>query len=251
MKKFLRVLGLLVLLGLPFQSARAQGGPPLLTDDPETPGNGHWEINFGFTFERSPARTLFETPRADFNYGLGSRIQLKYEIPWTVLVSRDAPAQTGLGNSLVGIKWRFLDKERHGISVSAYPQLEFTHPTSSADKGLVDRGKKLLLPIELARKIGPFETTWEWGYHFRERQKDEWVYGVALGHALWKRLELLGEMHGTALRSFGEDELLFDVGGRLRLTQHTALIYTSGRSMRGPRREAPTWFGYIGMQLNF
>src|SRR5438445_482716 len=27
--------------------ALAQGGPPMVTDDPETPGDGHWEINIG------------------------------------------------------------------------------------------------------------------------------------------------------------------------------------------------------------
>jgi hypothetical protein len=38
-----RGLGLLLLL-TPL-SAFAQGGPPMVTDDPGTPGDGHWEIN--------------------------------------------------------------------------------------------------------------------------------------------------------------------------------------------------------------
>src|SRR6266849_7689835 len=32
-------------LGLTERAAFAQGGPPMLTDDPGTPGNRHWEIN--------------------------------------------------------------------------------------------------------------------------------------------------------------------------------------------------------------
>ena len=28
--------------------AHAQAGPPIRTDDPDTPGNKHWEINFGW-----------------------------------------------------------------------------------------------------------------------------------------------------------------------------------------------------------
>ena len=35
---------LLVLLFVPLDLF-AQGGPPLVTDDPGTPGNGNWEIN--------------------------------------------------------------------------------------------------------------------------------------------------------------------------------------------------------------
>lgn len=250
MKTCILILFLLFVLFAPLQTAHAQGGPPLLTDDPETPGSGHWEINAGFTFSRSPAATLFETPRVDFNYGWGPSIQLKYELPWVVLDSRDTGVRSGLGNSLVGVKWRFLDEERHGMSISTYPQLEFNNPTSSVGRDLVERGRQFLLPLEMARKFGPLQTTWEWGYDFREHQKDEWVYGLAAGHQLTNRLELLGEVHGTALRDFAGDELLFDIGGRVRLTQKTLLLFTTGRSMRGPRQEAPTWFGYLGLQLN-
>jgi hypothetical protein len=28
----------------------AQGGPPMITDDPGTPGNGKWENNFAIIF---------------------------------------------------------------------------------------------------------------------------------------------------------------------------------------------------------
>ena len=65
----------------------AQGGPPLLTDDPGTPGNRNWEINIASTQFFSPRENEIETPLLDINYGLGDRIQLKYEVP--VLVDRD------------------------------------------------------------------------------------------------------------------------------------------------------------------
>jgi hypothetical protein len=41
-------------------SAHAQGGPPYRTDDPETPGNKHWEINFGFIGARNPASGSYQ-----------------------------------------------------------------------------------------------------------------------------------------------------------------------------------------------
>ena len=31
--------------------ALGQGGPPMITDDPGTPGNGKWEINLAIAFE--------------------------------------------------------------------------------------------------------------------------------------------------------------------------------------------------------
>jgi hypothetical protein len=104
--------------------ARAQGGPPFKTDDPETPGNKHWEVNFGWIGDRNPAAGAYQVPDFDINYGLGDRIQLKYEIPIAIEETRpqaatsQSPAQPGqviggLGESLLGIKWRFYEHHPH------------------------------------------------------------------------------------------------------------------------------------------
>ena len=38
-------LALAALLMLFPASTQAQGGPPMITDDPDTPGPGYWEVN--------------------------------------------------------------------------------------------------------------------------------------------------------------------------------------------------------------
>jgi hypothetical protein len=112
-----------ILLALPpllTVAAHAQGGPPFRTDDPDTPGNKHWEINFGWIGDRNPAAGAYQVPDFDINYGLGDRIQLKYEIPIAIEETRVQPATPashsvpgqvigGLGESLLGIKWRFYE----------------------------------------------------------------------------------------------------------------------------------------------
>jgi hypothetical protein len=116
----LRNFFLLLLLLCAAHGLRAQGGPPFRTDDPETPGNQHWEINFGFIGDRNPAAGAYQVPDFDINYGLGDRIQLKYEIPIAIEETRPQPALAGapavsgqviggLGESLLGIKWRFYE----------------------------------------------------------------------------------------------------------------------------------------------
>lgn len=247
--------GVVVLALAPLAAAppvvRAQGGPPLFTDDPGTPGNKQWEINFGFTFEHSRTATLFETPLVDFNYGLGDHIQLKYEVPWVLLDPRAERVSSGAGNSLLGVKWRFVDEDRRGVSISIYPQLEFNNSSSSADRGLVEEGVHFLLPAEVARRLGWVDINGELGYQFREHARDEVIYGLAFGHEVRKRLELLGEIHGTLQRSFGEDELLFDIGGRWRLDHKMVVLFTLGRFVRGVPGDTPTFLGYLGMQFNF
>jgi len=87
----------------------AQGGPPFRSDDPDTPGNRNWEINIFGTGDRNPAAGSYEVPNVDINYGVGHRIQLKFEIPLSMAELRgpNGHVAAGLGNSLMGVKWRF------------------------------------------------------------------------------------------------------------------------------------------------
>jgi len=114
--------GLLVLVSLlAVSGAMAQGGPPFRTDDPDTPGDGNVEVNFGWIGDRNPARGAYQVPDVDMNYGVGSRIQLKYELPIAIEEARAiAPSaifpdgQEGvvvgdLGQSLLGIKFRYFE----------------------------------------------------------------------------------------------------------------------------------------------
>ncbi len=48
----------------------AEAGPPFVTDDPELPPPGGWEINVPFILERTPDRTEMNAPLFDLNYGL-------------------------------------------------------------------------------------------------------------------------------------------------------------------------------------
>ena len=51
----------------------------MLTDDPGTPGSAVWEINIAYLEQRTGTERVRSFPHADFNYGVGDRIQLKYE----------------------------------------------------------------------------------------------------------------------------------------------------------------------------
>ncbi len=148
--RWLYALALLLLTA----AAHAQGGPPFRTDDPDTPGNQHWEINFGFIGDRNPASGNYQVPDVDINYGLGDRIQLKYEIPIAIAETRPLAATPtdpatpglvigGLGESQPGIKWRFYEhhphdplfKDRFGTGLLALirHQTPNTPPAASGD----------------------------------------------------------------------------------------------------------------------
>jgi Putative MetA-pathway of phenol degradation len=226
----------------------AQGGPPLLTDDPETPGDRNWEINAAATWEHRGQGWYWEAPLLDINYGWGAHLQLKYEIPYLLQDTDATRVQSGLGNSLLGIKWRFLDVEQHGIAVSVYPQVEFNNPTSSRRRGLVNGHTAVLLPVEIARKFGRFSVNLEVGYTVIEREKDEWLYGLAAGYEVYERLQLIGELHGVTQTQGAEDELIFQVGVRQEITKHVGLLFAIGHGLRAPQGEAIMLLGYFGVQ---
>src|SRR4051812_32549045 len=96
----------------------AQGGPPMITDDPATVGNGNWEINLLPSIERTRAGRAYEAPNIDINYGVGKRIQLKFEVPFVVQQDAGSAARSGFGNSNVGVRYRFIDEAKYGFSMS-------------------------------------------------------------------------------------------------------------------------------------
>jgi hypothetical protein len=242
-------LGLGILFLLAPASARAQGGPPLITDDPDTPGPGYWEINLSGFFEKSRLERRFETPRLDVNYGMGRRIQLKYEMPWVGVHPPGQPPRSGAGNSVVGVKWRFLGEEGKTIAWSVYPQLEFNTDHGSVAKGLVEPGHQLLLPTEITLELRHVEINGELGRNFREHGEDGWVYGVSTEANVTRRLELLAELHGER-RGSEPTELIVNVGGRQKLTRHLILMLAVGRAVHGVPDERPRLLLYAGLQLN-
>ena len=126
--------------------ASGQGGPPMITDDTGTVEKGHFEINTAFTMEVGADGRLWGTPLVDFNYGTSKNTQIKVEIPYEVLHTNGQKGVRGLGNTNIGVRWRFRDGDEKGrLALSVYPQIEFNTPGSAARRlGIVDRGPEFL-----------------------------------------------------------------------------------------------------------
>lgn len=274
---------------------RAQAGPPFKTDDPETPGNRHWEINIGFFGGRNPQSGSYSAPDLDINYGVGDRLQLKYELPLAIAESRPQPATTstptepglvlaGLGNSLLGVKYRFyerhakLTEQKRGISpdptirfgVSTYPQLTLSNPTRSVARGVVSAGPDLLLPLEVNGRIGTIRVDGEIGYHFGNRTlAQSWIRGLVVGHEFTERLEVYAELYdqqdanrinttdgaGQAYKPSKQRQATIDLGGRYGLNRDKSLILLlmGGGSFQKPSstNSQPSWIAYAGIQFQF
>jgi hypothetical protein len=266
--------------------ACAQGGPPFKTDDPETPGNKHWEINFGWMGERSTGEGSYSIPDVDLNYGLGDRIQLKFELPIVIHEVRQLPSDTGqvesatqarldlgAGESLLGVKWRFyqhfsrssgqtaLDGEQSepNFSLSMYPQLSLNNPTSSVQRDVVTTGPQFLLPLEANARIGPIRIDGEVGYWFTNRNVPQsWIRGMIIGHEFTSRTEAYVEVYdqqdSTRVDGAAKGrQATIGLGGRHAMDRRHSvlLLLMGGRSFQKVAlgNVQPSWIAYVGVQF--
>jgi hypothetical protein len=241
------VLGLLAAMPV---SSRAQGGPPLMTDDPDTPGPGHWEINVASIVETSRSATRIDAPRIDLNYGVGDRIQLKFEAPWTIVRSEDGPIQRGAGTAVAGVKWRFVGQEGKTIAWSLYPQLEFNIPHVSAGRAINEPGRRFLLPTEITIEAHHVELNAEVGRSFEESGHDSWLFGLSSEGHTTKRLELIGEFHGEHVSGGEPTEIFLNGGAREKLTDTLTLLVAAGATAQRVPDVGRRGYLYAGLQVH-
>ncbi len=226
-------------------------GPPLITDDPDTPGPDNWEIDIATTSEYAQHEWNLETPLLDMNYGIGEHIELTYELPWVVLVPASGGASSGLGNSLLGVKWRFLDQTNDWLDVSAYPQVEFNNPTSSVRRGLAEDGTSVMLPFEAGHRFGSLDIYGDAAWVWNEEGATGGFCGIAAEYELSETFTVMGELHDGFEHDFENNQLVFNLGFRRTLTEHVSLIGSAGRMIFGPGNNPVDFMSYLALELTF
>ena len=226
----------------------AQGGPPVITDDPWTPRPSHWEMNGGWEVEKSKGSSVNELPSLDLNYGWGNRIQLKLEVPY-VISSSNYEAHSALGNFEAGVKYRFLEN-LGGFAASVYPQLVIPRSRVSAETVGNTTKWSLFLPVEVARSVGNLDFAAEAGWWASGENKDAGSAGVAVGYEVRDGLEFAAECNGNGPRVFHPDELLCGVGTRADITEHIALMGSFEPIVHHLADEPGGFRVYIGTQVH-
>ncbi len=227
-----------------------QGGPPMITDDPGTPGNGKWENNFAVTFEHRSGQTSYELPQIDLNYGLGDHIQLNLQTAPTILQKNGQGAIGGLGGTEVAVKWRFLAEDKVGQDMSMYPRIIFNIQTSSARRGISDPGTRFQIPFQAAKTFGKWHADAEVGSLVSTVGRGEWLYGVVAGYDLNKKTGLMAEVNTNSRMNFTENVVTLNFGFRHELDKHHVLIASIGHEIHNPN-EPLAVIGYLGMQFLF
>ncbi len=229
--------------------ASAQGGPPLLTDDPGTVDPGKWEVNISWVNRTFPGRIENELPHLDASHGFTGNAQYKIEAPW-VFASGDGRSANGDGGGSTGIKWRFVNAKGARPAVSTYPQIGFSIAPRSVRLGLSDGGTSLLLPIEVEWDLSRLSVNADFGALIQAGSGPGWMGGIAVGHEVGST-EYLAEIHGEGTPSDRESLWVAQVGMRHDFGKRATLLVAFGRSFAGTETDPIRWTSYLGIQLHY
>jgi hypothetical protein len=222
-----------------------QAGPPFVTDDPEPPPPGGWEINIPFLLERTPGLTEMAAPLFDLNYGLPN-IQLKLEIPVKIVREDSSGTAAGVGDLLIGVKWRFLNDEHSQFQLGTYPQV--LAPTGDRARGLGQGQPAYLLPVVAQKSWGKWTVYGEVAYWWQTAPETrDYIYaGAVLEREINDRLTIGVELFGNSPKEHdGRSELAFNLGGVWKLNKHLNLLFSGGRDIVGDTHA----MAYVGLQL--
>jgi hypothetical protein len=229
---------------LTIMAGRAAAGPPFDTDDPEPTDTGHWEIYaFAAGDHLGGART--GAGGTDLNYGPVPGVQLTATLP--VAFERDGGFHAGAGDVELGVKYRFLNREKAGFSVAAFPRLIL--PIAGARFGT---GRlRILLPIWAQKDFGGVSLFGGGGYTINPGpgNRDFWSQGIAITGKATRRLLLGGEITRTGADTIGgRGTTTLGVGGIYSLGGPFSLLFSAGPQWQGKARGHHS---YLALGLNF
>ena len=137
-------------------SLTAMAGPPFQTDDQKPIDYKNYEF---YTFAASDGTGLETdtvTPGFEFNWGALPNVHLHIIVPASGIYPADGPREFGLGDTELGIKYRFVQESKHRPMIGTFVMFEV--PSGNADKGLGVGKTWYKLPLWVQKSFGPWTT---------------------------------------------------------------------------------------------
>jgi hypothetical protein len=160
-----RARRLLVMALLSLIAPAAFAGPPFQTDDPEPVDFRHYEFYTFGSLDGTGAELDTLGPAIEFNWGILPNTQLHIVFPAAAIIPYNNPKYTpagsgprewGLGDTEIGVKYRFVRETRHRPMIGTFTMLEV--PTGDSSRGLGVGKVWAKLPVWLQKSWGPWTT---------------------------------------------------------------------------------------------
>lgn len=230
-------------------AGRANAGPPYLTDDPEPPPYGHYELLFFTTGLEANGIAEGVLPAMEFNYGGFPDTQLHVQLP-VGFASDGEGTKFGVADAEAGVKYRFIQEDEAGWrpQVAIYPLVQI--PLAPASNGFASRGVDLFLPLWAQRDL---DENWTvdagGGYSINSGDKNYWFTGVLLQRKLTDALVIGAELFHQTPDVQGAPALTgFNIGATYDFNEHQHLLVSAGRGIaNASATDQLTW--YLGFEF--
>ena len=226
----------------------AHAGPPYVTDDPEPVEYQHWEVYLASATEHTPGVVAGTLPHLEVNYGVIPSVQLHLIVPDAFSSSPSQSRSYGLGDTELGVKYRFLEETDDHPQVALFPLAEL--PTGSASKGLGSGHTQFFLPVWAQKTSGEWTTSGGGGYWISpgSGNKNSWFAGLLEQYALTKTFAPGAELYYRSAQTVGtEGSAQLNVGFVWDLSDTYHFMASAGPALSGPHG----YQSYVAFQLTF
>lgn len=236
----MRLMSLALLAAVLVMTSRtALAGPPFMTDDPEPIEYQHSEAYVYSTYDKGPnGSKQTQLPAFEYNTSPIEDIHLHLAVPFTNLNPADASAaRYGIGDTELGIKYRFVHETDAHPQVGIFPMLEL--PTGNADRGLGNGRAWWAFPVWLQKSWGDWTTYGGGGRALNSAagMRDYTFGGWLLQRNVTNNLILGGELFAQGATSDeGQHATFFNVGGyynNIDACGGCSLLFRVGHSVAG------------------
>jgi hypothetical protein len=224
-----------VLGAVAFLAPAAHAGPPYITDDPEPVEYQHWEVYLASATQHGPDSIVGTLPHFEINYGVVPNVQLHLIVPDAFASSGGETRQYGLGDTELGVKYRFVRENDHRPQIGVFPLVEL--PTGNESRGLGSGHTQLFLPVWLQKSLGKWTTYGGGGYWVSPGlgNKNSWYVGDLVQYQLTKNFTPGAEIYyRTAQTTDSTGTAQINFGFVWDLTDDYHILASAGPSIRGP-----------------
>lgn len=237
----------MILLTAILGAAPARAGRPLDTADTGTTPGGRAEVELGVDHTRDGDDSL-SAGRAVIAVGLGDHLELRLESALAVVDGAEPRARAGIGDTLLGAKYRLRHESPAAPAVLA--ALAVRLPTGDADRGLGSPGADVTMLAVAGKSWGPITVHGNAGYTIvtDDRSADVWRLAASAEWAAGLGWTLVAEIVSDIGATAAPTTAVIRAGARFDLSD---VITIDGAAGVGLTRSSPDLVTTVGLTLRF
>jgi hypothetical protein len=233
---------LAVLSATPVWAAR-----PLDTEDPGTVPPGNVEIELSLDYLEIERSRLGGT-KAVLSLGVVTNLEVRVEAAALVLGPERHDIEGGVGDTLLGVKYRLLDETDARPAVLTAVNLRL--PTGDASRGFGAPGTDVTVLAVVGKSFGPVALIGNAGYSFvtEDRNRDTWTLGASVEWAVGRKWSVAAEVVSVVNAHASEHGAIARTGVLWRA--HPRAIFDAAIGV-GLTRTSPDVVATVGVTLRF